>query len=252
MTQRHDSYLGFAGHYDVHGWDWYAPTYGPRFFRLLEQRGIVPRRVLDAGCGTGTMALAMAERGWRVTGIDLSEAMLTMARRKDVRQTVTWSRADITRFDLDKSAGAERFDLITCVADTLNHLERLDDWEAAFRCFAEHLEPGGILFFDAMTSRGLSRLDKFTVLDVDDRALILGVIYEPSSRRSTVKATSFIPKGGSDGYEKATETITEWGQPVAEIMKRLSLAGFVEAGRLWSDEKDPEKEDRLAVLARRS
>jgi len=252
MTQHHDSYLGFAGHYDLHGWDWYAPTYGPRFFGLLEQRGIVPRRVLDAGCGTGTMALAMSERGWRVTGIDLSEAMLTMARRKDVGRAVTWVRADITRFDLDKSAGGPKFDLIACVADTLNHLETPDEWEAAFRCFASHLEPGGFLFFDAMTARGLSRLDKFTVLDIDDRALILGVIYEPSSRRSTVKATSFIPKQGTGSYEKATETITEWGQPVADIMERLLLAGFIEAERPWSDEKDPEKEDRLAVLARRS
>ena len=252
MNERVDSYRGFAGHYDLHGWDWYATTFGPRLFHLLEDRGAKPGRALDAGCGTGTLALALAERGWQVTGLDLSEAMLAVARAKDAGGRVAWRAGDITRFDLAAPAGAGAFDLVTCVADTLNHLETLEDWERAFRRFAAHLRPGGWLFFDVMTMRGLERLDKYTVVDVEDRTLILGIIWEPASRRSTVKVASFVPAAsGGALYEKAVETVAEWGQPVAGILERLVRAGFDQAERLWPTRPEPEQEDRLAVLARR-
>ena len=254
-SERLDTYRGFADHYDLHAWDWYAGTYGPRLFEMLEKRrltdGSHPPRVLDAGCGTGTLALAMAARGWRVTGLDLSEAMLSAARRKDREGRVTWRRGDITAFDLNDITRDGPFDLITTVADTLNHLETLDEWEAAFRRCAAHLASGGSLFFDVMTCLGLARLDKFTVLDQDDRALILGIIYEPGSRRSTVKVTSFVPAERSSGlYEKAVETVTEWGHPVAGILERLDRAGFTDAERLWPG-GEPEAEERLSIIARR-
>lgn len=247
MSERHDAYAGFAAHYDLQGWDWYASTYGERLFRLLAEHGAAGSRVLDAGCGTGTLGLALAERGYRVTGVDLSAAMLDVARRKDAAGTVSWRRGDITRFDI-----GETFDVVTCVADILNHLERLEEWERAFERFAAHLRPGGLLFFDAMTCLGLERLDGFTVKEAAGRALIVGSIYEPSSRRSTMKITSFIPAPGGDLFERASDTITEWGQSVSAVLETLGRAGFEDIRRPWALADDPEAEDRLAILARRS
>lgn len=246
---RHDSYRSFAAHYDLYGLDWFATMYGERLLRLLEERGQRTGRVLDAGCGTGSLALLLAGRGYGVVGIDLSEAMIEIARRKDANGSVTWRVADITAFDVLDTGGP--FDLVTCVADTLNHLETLDEWEAAFRCFAAHLRPGGRLLLDAMTCRGLERLDKFGVSELDDKTLLVSIIYEPAARRSTLKAISFVPAATAGLYEKAVEAITEWGQPVAGIFERLARAGFGPPERLWSRSEDPEDEDRLMVLAER-
>jgi 2-polyprenyl-3-methyl-5-hydroxy-6-metoxy-1,4-benzoquinol methylase len=246
VTQRRDAYAGFAGHYDLHGWDWYAATYGERLFRLLEERGLPGARVLDAGCGTGTLALALARRGHRVTGFDLSEAMLEAARRKDPAGSVAWRRADVTRFDL-----GETFDAAVCVADILNHLESLEEWEQALRCLAAHLRAGGLLFLDVMTCLGLERLDGYTVREAPGSALIVGSIYERSSRRSTVKVTSFARMEGGEAWERASDTITEWGQPAGEILERLARSGFGGIERPFATREDPEDEDRLAVLARR-
>jgi 2-polyprenyl-3-methyl-5-hydroxy-6-metoxy-1,4-benzoquinol methylase len=130
MSGPADTYSGFAAHYDLHGWDWFARVYGPRIRSLLEERGMRSSRILDAGCGTGALAIDLAAAGHEVTGVDLSEGMIAVARRKDARGAVAWRQADITSMDLGEAS--RPFDLVTCVADILNHLESLDAWEAGF------------------------------------------------------------------------------------------------------------------------
>jgi 2-polyprenyl-3-methyl-5-hydroxy-6-metoxy-1,4-benzoquinol methylase len=249
MSKRHDAYRGFADHYDLHGWDWYASTYGPRLFRLIEEKGLAGCRILDAGCGTGTLALELARRGHRVVGTDLSDAMIAVAQRKDSAGSVSWRVADITTLELAQDE--EPFDLVTCVADTLNHLETLDLWEHAFHRLGAHLRGGGWLFFDVMTCRGLERLDKFIAEERDGRMLVAAMVYEPAARRSTVKVTSFVDRRGTGFFERASETITEWGQPVSGILERLSSAGFHSVEQPFGQHDDPEKDDRLAILAQR-
>lgn len=245
MTERQDTYRGIAKHYDFHLMDWYAKTYGRRLKALLAERGLAGSRLLDAGCGTGTLALSLAADGYEVTGVDLSEALLEIARGKDAAGAVRWRHDDLTRPTVDGT-----FDAAVSVADVFNHLPTLDDWEAAFRGIAERLRPGGVLFLDVLTCLGLRRQDAYSVRDHDDGVLILGVIWEPGSRRSTLKMTSVVPSSQPGLWERASETIVEWGQPVAGILDRLRRAGFDEPELPWSGRSDPELEERLAILAR--
>lgn len=246
MTERTDVYRHIATHYELHGCDWYARTFGPRLLRLLEERGYRAARVLDAGCGTGTLAMMLAGAGHRVSGIDLSAAMLDVARAKDPEHRVEWREADVTAFDL----GSERFDVITCVGDTLNHLARIEEWASAFQSFQRHLRSGGSLFFDVMTRKGLEWLDTYQITDRADRALILGFIFEPDSGRSTMKLTSFRRVQDSL-YERVSDTITEWGHPVRDILSALERAGFQTPERLWERSELPEDDERLTVIAKR-
>jgi len=247
VTQRADAYRHIAAHYELHGCDWYAQTFGPRLARLLEERGYGKSRVLDAGCGTGTLALNLRAEGHAVAGIDLSEAKLEVARAKDPEGRIAWTQGDVTDFNL----GAQPFDVVTCVGDTLNHLSRIEEWEAAFRSFARHLRPGGALYFDVMTRKGLEWLDTYQVTDRGDRVLILGFIYEPNTGRSTMKLTSFRRVDGSM-YERMSDTVTEWGQTVASIYEALGRAGFKNPERLWGRAELPEDDERLTVLATRA
>lgn len=108
MHQRHDAYERFASHYDLHGWDWFALAHGEKLLRLLSERGPTCGRLLDAGCGTGSLALQLAGRGYDVVGFDLSGALLEVARRKDTARAVTWRQADITGFDLLDAGGPSK------------------------------------------------------------------------------------------------------------------------------------------------
>lgn len=102
---------------------------------LLERLGPGCRRVLEPGCGSGRMLEALAERGLEVTGIDLSEPMLELARlRLGDRGTV--ARADMSDFDL-----GETFDGAVCPINTLLHLSP-DQLLRHLHCMDRHLEPG--------------------------------------------------------------------------------------------------------------
>lgn len=110
------------------------------------------RRMLDLACGTGTLALLMAEAGWNVTGIDGSPAMLDEARRKQRRAEVAVTFVD---GDMRDFAVAEPVDLLTCCYDSLNYLLTDDELRACFQSVADALGVGGLFCFDLATEHFL-------------------------------------------------------------------------------------------------
>lgn len=248
MATRVDPYGSMARHYDLHGWDWYAPTNGARLLALLAERGVRPgASILDVGCGTGTVALLLAGAGYRVTGVDVSAAMLERAAAKDAGGAVTWKEADARSLSLGTT-----FDAIVTVADALNHLETLEEWGAAFASCHAHLRPGGILFADVMTCEGLAQMDVQSVQERGGVMLICAIVWDPGARRSTLKITSFVPDPAHPArYERVQQTIVERGHAVADILARAKAAGFAGVERIWTSASDAETEQRLTLLATR-
>jgi SAM-dependent methyltransferase len=83
-----------------------------------------------------------------VTGVDLSEEMLAIARKK--LPGVRLVQSDMRTVDL-----GEQFDVVLCVYDSINHLTQFRDWEAVFRRAREHLSDGGVFLFDINTAHRL-------------------------------------------------------------------------------------------------
>lgn len=102
------------------------------------------RTVLDLGCGTGSLAVAMAEtHGCEVIGVDPAGAMLDVARGRPGGGRVTWINADMRRVTLGK-----RFDLIVMTGHAFQCLLTTGDRIAALRTAAAHLAPEGLFIFD--------------------------------------------------------------------------------------------------------
>jgi SAM-dependent methyltransferase len=99
--------------------------------------------LLELGCGTGTILAGLGALD-SLTGLDRSPEMLEIARDKVPRARLL--EGDITAFTL-----AERFDVVICVFDTLNHLVTFEAWKAMFECVHTHLVDGGIFVFDVNT-----------------------------------------------------------------------------------------------------
>ena len=111
------------------------------FSRFLHRQ---PASLLDLGCGTGSHALVLAKRGYRVTGIDSSAGMLRVARAKARgRPNPAFVRADMRRFDLGRT-----FDAAVCMDGAFTHLLTERDLLEHLRTVRRHLRPDGVYVFE--------------------------------------------------------------------------------------------------------
>src|SRR4030095_7953778 len=109
---------------------------------IIVDRGLPPdARVLDAGCGTGRYAVELARRGFRVTGLDASDDLLAVARRRPGATSVAFLLADLT------SLLPPPHDAVLC-RGVLNHVIEARLPRGAFRAFARTLKRGGFLTLD--------------------------------------------------------------------------------------------------------
>lgn len=110
-----------------------------------------PTAVLDAGCGTGRVAIELAQRGIDVAGLDSDPAMLETARGK--APDIEWWLADLATFDVDR-----RFDLIVAAGNVMIFLEPGTEARVIART-AGHLAPGGRLVAGFQLGRGYELAD---------------------------------------------------------------------------------------------
>jgi SAM-dependent methyltransferase len=102
---------------------------------LVERLG--PASVLDAGCGTGRVAIELARRGIEVAGVDLDSSMLERARGK--APDLTWIHADLVDVDVGRT-----FDVVVMAGNVMIFLTPGTE-EAVVANLARHVAPGGSL-----------------------------------------------------------------------------------------------------------
>lgn len=113
---------------------------------FLNENGIgAGAALLDLACGTGTMSLLMKNKGYSVTGIDISEDMLSVADHK-AQGEIPFIKADMRDFRLQRPV-----DACICCLDALNHLASIDEIKAAFECVYNSVRAGGLFIFDVNT-----------------------------------------------------------------------------------------------------
>lgn len=123
-----------------------------------------PATVLDAGCGTGRVAIELARRGVEVVGVDLDPSMLEVARRK--APELAWVEADLATLDLGR-----RFDVVVMAGNVLLFVARGTE-AAVLDRLALHLVPGGRLVAGFSLGGGL------TLSDYDEMAAAAGLFLE--------------------------------------------------------------------------
>ncbi len=105
--------------------------------------GDAPKTILDIGCGTGRLAVALAERGHRVTGADPSKGMMKVARNRPGAQPVRWVDSVAASLALDT-----RFDLIIMTGHVFQVFLEDDAVRATLRNLRRHLSHGGRIAFE--------------------------------------------------------------------------------------------------------
>ena len=127
----------YARTYDSAPFDWPGELEGYR--RWARETSARPR-ILELACGTGRIAIPLADDGAEVTGLDRSPAMIEVAQKKRPGGNPAWVVADMRFFDLGR-----RFDLVIIPAHSFQFMTSADDQVAALTATCRHLEPGGRL-----------------------------------------------------------------------------------------------------------
>lgn len=174
---------------------------------VKEVRRVKPRRILDVATGTGDLAIAMARRmnGVQVLGVDLSERMLDVARRK-VEACGLDGRIVLDRGD------AEHLDVATASVDVATvafGVRNFGDLDAGLRELARVLRPGGrvvILEFSRPSNR------------------LFRAVYEFYTYRILPRIGGMISHD-RQAYEYLPASVGEFPLP-AEFLRRLEAAGF--------------------------
>lgn len=110
--------------------------------QVLKKYRCRPKTVLDLACGSGKLTKEF--KNAKVTGIDLSPGMLTLAREQLPEATLL--QADMRSLRLPS-----RFDAAWCMYDSMNHLDNFRDWTRTMQTAHRHLNPGGVFVFDVNT-----------------------------------------------------------------------------------------------------
>jgi SAM-dependent methyltransferase len=239
---RYSDYDGFAGIYDRH---WGRPSAETNLSLLKEM--LLPRlpasaRVLDLCCGSGQLAGALVECGYRVTGVDGSEELLALARQNAPgAQFIT---ADARSFAL-----IDRYDAAISVSDGLNHMLSLAELSSVFQHTCSVLQEGGLLFFD------LNREFKyrttwsgdFSIVD-DECVCRVRARYSPDTKVARCDAT--ILEASGERVRSEMSLFQTWYSD-NEVCSALQTAGFGTVDLSYSNPGDAENSDKAFYLCRK-
>ncbi|MBN1177830.1 MAG: class I SAM-dependent methyltransferase [Anaerolineae bacterium] len=195
------------------------------------------RCVLDAACGTGMHALALARRGYQVSGADLSAGMVERARANAAAAGVA-ARFEVAGFgELAQRVGTG-FDALLCLGNSLPHALTPAELAAALSDFVACLRPGGLLLiqnrnFDAVLARRERWMEPQSHAEPDAEWLFFR-FYDFMPDGTLAFNVVTLRRVGGGAWVQQVATTHLWPQRRAELEQALGAAGFGQV-TCWGD-----------------
>ena len=209
---------------------------------LLKRYRLRPETVLDLACGTGSLSVLLAEHGYRVIGVDLSEEMLAVADEKCSH--LAENRPFFVCQPMQRLRLPEQVDSVICALDSLNYVTRPVDVQKTFRRVQEALTPGGLFLFDINTPYKLEGLAGQTFLDeTEDTYCVWRTEFDPKKRLCYYGMDLFQRSGKV--WERSFEEHIEYAYTAEELTDWLREAGFTKIDVFGNRKCRAPKEDEL-------
>lgn len=140
----------FANYYDIRAEGLIRNVgYELDFFKFAFNSfaGTPVNEILDVGCGTGRHYIPLMQKGYKVTGLDMSQNMLNVLKRKARESKI---KPHVFRKDMREIDFVEKFDAAICMNSAFMYLLTDEDILRALRAFQGALKPGGVVIIDIM------------------------------------------------------------------------------------------------------
>lgn len=243
--ERNEGYGDFAEAYD-------ALTFNVPYDEIADYYEKILRsmtggeHLLDMGCGTGSLTVRLAGRGFDVIGQDASPDMLTFAAAKS--SEVVWICQKMEETEL-----GERVDAVISTLDSINHLPDKAAVESCFKRVAEILKSGGAFVFDVNTiykHREVLAENTF-VYDIDGVYCVWQNTFCPEDNGVDIELDLFFEE--EDGsYSRGGESFREIAFTEEDMREMLDKAGF-EVVNVWeylTFDKPSPKSEKLMFAAK--
>ena len=220
--------------------------------QVMEHFGVKPcSKLAELGCGTGTMSQLLAEDGFRVTGLDLSQDMLDVAAQKSLDAygdggQIKYMQADMRDFQL-----AEKQDVIVSICDSVNYLLTEEDLYKTFVSVRKNLKEKGVFIFDLKTEYFYEQVLDGRVYKgkADGVSYIWNNLYDPEAR---IHKYHLIFK---DKHKQIREELhRQHVFKAADIVSAARKAGFVKGAAYdaFTFDKPKKCSERIYIVLRNS
>ncbi len=218
---------------------------------IMTKSGHTPHDLLDLACGTGGFAIELADRGCDVTGVDISEDMLSAAQTAMYKRGVNilLLKQDMRKLDLYGTV-----DTAICMLDGINHLLSENDVKQAFERVSLFLEPGGLFVFDVNTPfkhREILSADCFVYENAD--AVCVWSNSECSADGIVDMTIDIFERENSGLYSRRSEQFSERAYDIERLTSMLGQAGLRTEG-IFGDMKansPAPDEERVYIVCRK-
>lgn len=236
--------------YEEFEMDQFSRLMVPYIRDLCRKLDISYNSVLDLACGNG-MALALwSQLGLKVAGVDGNRVMLKKARQNlKAKESIELYQQELTALEIPG-----KYDLVTCLYDTVNHLLKKQQLRSLFTKAYGLTEDGGAFIFDINTRAGFKYgwADRITIRQSERYYSIWETDYDPRRRRAMMQITLFTKKQ-KNLYNRRETIIHERGYPLSEMRKMLKQSGFkkIHSFKCFSSERPTGMTRRVTFLCRK-
>ena len=242
------AYTGFAAVYDMFMDNIPYKEWAGYLAGLLQEYGISDGLLLDLGCGTGTLTGYLADKGYDMIGVDVSEEMLQIAMEKQKDEhKILYLQQDMCEFELYGTVRA-----VISICDSLNYLLAEEELVQVFSLVNNYLDPGGIFIFDLNTRFKYETLLGETTIaeNREDGSFIWENYYDPASGINEYDLTLFIrePDGRFGKYE---ETHYQRAYDLDTVKQALQAGGLklLAVYDAFTHEAPGEDSERIYIIA---
>ena len=216
-----EAYTGFAQVYDTFMDNVPYDEWGEYLVSLLKKYGVEDGLVLDMGCGTGAMTRYLDAHGYDMTGIDVSEEMLTIAKEKS-SPDILYLLQDMREFEL---YGTMRAAVSIC--DSMNYILEEDDLLRVFSLVNNYLDPGGIFIFDLNTVYKYQEIlgEQTIAEDREECSFIWDNFYDEEEMINEYDLTVFVQEEG-DLFRRYCETHYQRSYSLETVRALIEKAGM--------------------------
>ncbi len=187
----------------------------PEIIRVLRAAGIRSGLVCDIGCGGGQLSASLLRAGYSVTGVDVSAAMVALARKQ--APAAHFICGSILEVALPACSAA------VAVGEVFNYLKSRAKMQTAFRKLFRALVPGGMLVFD-IKEPPPRKLTRVSCRSGPDWAVIAAIEEDPAKQKLVRRIDSFRKIGMQ--YRRQTEIHRLGIYPVVDVRQMLEAVGF--------------------------